>query len=151
MSNDRELILAYIISEPDSNWDGTYATLASLDTSELIAIVQFKRHYCHFFGPPNDEAFEGHPLASRGLHPYAVNEVKESSWMKLLGSMNSVHRCHRPGYLTEDSHHYIFAFHDSTFECVAVNFQVEIHRDSMKTIVQLMSQKLIAATLHPGE
>jgi hypothetical protein len=28
---------------------------------ESIAVAEFVRPYAHMFGPPNDEAFEGHP------------------------------------------------------------------------------------------
>lgn len=75
---------------------------------------------------PNDEAFEGHPLASRGLKPYSVFEVKNSSWIRRLERMNSVHRCHRPeGY--KMLRHFVFAFHDTTFECVAQGFEWTVH------------------------
>src|SRR5205807_4121143 len=37
-----------------------------------IAVVTFTAPYAHMFGPPNDEAFEGHPLAERGLEPYGA-------------------------------------------------------------------------------
>jgi len=35
--------------------------------------------------------------------------------------MNSVHRCHDPETFKALTH-YIFTFHDSTFECVAASF-----------------------------
>jgi hypothetical protein len=50
----------------------------------LVAVVRFDRPYAHMFGPPNDEAFHGHPLANRGLCPYAVFEVRDSSWLRRL-------------------------------------------------------------------
>ena len=48
------------------------------------------------FGPPNDEAFDGHPLARRGLRPYGAFEVTHSSWIRQLEQMNSVHPHHSP-------------------------------------------------------
>ena len=48
------------------------------------------------FGPPNDEAFSGHPLASRGLHPYGAFKIENSSWIRHLEKMNSVHPNHHP-------------------------------------------------------
>src|SRR5262245_18529904 len=61
-----------------------------------LAIVRFCRPYFHMFGPPNDEAFAGHPLADRDLHPYGVFRVEKSSLIRSLERMNSVHRCHDP-------------------------------------------------------
>jgi hypothetical protein len=44
---------------------------------EVIAVASFERPYASIFGPPNDEAFEGHPLAKRGLEPYRVLQGRE--------------------------------------------------------------------------
>ena len=52
------------------------------DTPGSIALVSFKRTYASYFGPPNDEAFDGHPLAARGLEPYGAFEIEGSSWIR---------------------------------------------------------------------
>ena len=49
-----------------------------------IAIVEFEDTYAHCFGPPNDEAFSGHPLAEYGLKPYSVSRIEGSEWKKEL-------------------------------------------------------------------
>lgn len=68
LGDDYSLVLAHLVSEPDPKWDGSYATVVSPQSEELlVAIVRFRRPYAHMFGPPNDEAFRGHPLAERGL------------------------------------------------------------------------------------
>ena len=89
---------------------------------DACLVVQFDAPYAHMFGPPNDEAFSGHPLASRGLAPYRVFEVDDSSWLKSLERMNSVHPYHRSERFTGYKH-FVFAFHDSTFECIAKRFE----------------------------
>src|SRR5262249_20229717 len=84
VADDYRLMLAYLLSESDPNWDGTYVNVVSPDSEGMaVAVIRFHRPYAHVFGPPNDEAFYGHPLANRGLHPYSVFEVRESS-----GSVN---------------------------------------------------------------
>ncbi len=88
------------------------------DGYDPIALVEFLRPHPHFFGPPNDEAFEGHPLASRGLRPYGAYEVEHSSWIRALEKMNRVHSRHDPKSY-EALRHFVIAFHDSTFECIA--------------------------------
>jgi hypothetical protein len=68
----------------------------------------------------------GHPLASRGLQAYSAFEVRNSSWIRQLERMNSVHPQHNPARYSM-LHHYVFAFHDSTFECVARDFSLSLH------------------------
>ena len=90
-----------------------------------MVVVRFRRPYAHMFGPPNDEAFEGHPLAARGLASYAVYEVRRSSWLRRLERMNAVHWNHRPERFLARLRHFVFAFHDATFECIAEGFTFE--------------------------
>ncbi|MBP7687254.1 MAG: hypothetical protein KA765_05080 [Thermoflexales bacterium] len=142
ISDELTVTLAYIVSEPDPDWDGTYVNVVSPDSEDTaIAIIKFHRPYAHMFGPPNDEAFSGHPLAKRGLHPYGVFQVRDSSWIRRLERMNSVHSQHDAKQF-EKINHYVFAFHDSTFECVAEGFEVLTRRGSMKSILA-ESQELL--------
>jgi hypothetical protein len=53
-------------------------------------LLEFSGCYAHLFGPPNDEAFSGHPLASRGLQPYRITEVKHSSWIAVPRARSSL-------------------------------------------------------------
>jgi len=105
---------------------------------ELIAIVYFDLARSHMFGPPNDEAFEGHPLYSAGLRPYSVAEVRQSSWIRRLERMNAVHPAHRPEHFLK-YRHYVLAFHDRTFECVAKGHRIETLRGSMGDAITRMS------------
>jgi hypothetical protein len=102
---------------------------------EPVALVSFTQPYAHMFGPPNDEAFSGHPLASRGLRPYSVSEIRESSWIRRLERMNAVHPYHKPERFA-DYRHFVFAFHDTTFECIARAFTVSFHTGSVAEVLQ---------------
>jgi hypothetical protein len=53
-------------------------------TADEVAIVEFDSVSAHYFGPPNDEALNGHPLYGRGLRFYGVYEVHKSSWIRAL-------------------------------------------------------------------
>jgi hypothetical protein len=68
------------------------------------------------FGYPNDEALPGHPLSNKGLEPYGVFEVLGSSWIQSMTKMNRVEFPETPD---SSQRHFIFTFHDSTFECIA--------------------------------
>jgi hypothetical protein len=102
LANDVGLVLAYELA-PDG---------------EQYAIVKFIRPRAHYFGSPSDETITGHPLWELGLRPYGVFEVRNSSWIRALERMNGVHPNHDPSRFTA-LRHFVFTFHDKTFECVA--------------------------------
>ena len=136
LAGAHHLHLAYLIENRPEEWDGT--TVRALDAGspgEPVALVEFSRAYAHMFGPPNDEAFSGHPLASRGLSPYGVYEVLHSSWIRGLERMNAVHPHHRPEPFAS-YRHFVFAFHDTTFECVAIDFRMSRHAGSVEEVLQ---------------
>jgi hypothetical protein len=142
ISDEHRVVLAYYLEDTEAEWDGrTVRVVGPTGASERVAIVRFERCYAHMFGPPNDEAFHGHPLASRGLHAYAAFEVRHSSWIRRLERMNSVHPNHRPDKFC-DRHHFIFAFHDTTFECVADGFDMRVGDGSIETAVPEMLKLL---------
>jgi hypothetical protein len=143
LSDEDYLQLAYLVSEHDPAWDGSYTTSASPESEgKTVACIRFHWPSAHIFGPPNDEAFSGHPLASRGLHPYAVFEVRDSSWIRKLERMNSVHIHHNRERFLAGLRHFVFAFHDSTFECVADGFESELFRGSMRSALSHMVARL---------
>lgn len=142
LSDEYTRLLAYIVERVDPNWDGTHVRMMGSETSdETIALIRFTRCRAFMFGSPNDEAFQGHPLASRGLLPHSASEVTHSSWIRKLERMNSVHSRHMPEYFA-DYRHFIFAFHDSTFECVAKDFTVTLHNGTMTSLLPEMANLL---------
>src|SRR6185295_15318696 len=65
LADEHTLILAYYLAARDQ---------ATIDDS--VAIVTFEGYDAMMFGPPNDAAFKGYPLAARGLSPYRAHEIK---------------------------------------------------------------------------
>ena len=100
--------------------------IETVSEAETVAIVKFEGCYAHLFGPPNDEALSGHALYKRGLKPYSAFEIENSSWVKEYERMNSVHPRHDKDAFKKGKRHFIFTFHDSTFECIARDFKVEV-------------------------
>lgn len=143
MCDDYRLVLAYFVHQPPPpGWHGESIRMVDPRTAvDTIAVVEFEGAYAVYFGPPNDEAFKGHPLFGRGLHPYAAFQVLNSSWVRHLERMNSVHPHHSPKSF-EKFNHYILAFHDSTFECVAYGYSVSQHTGPRQKVVLAM-QKLL--------
>jgi hypothetical protein len=138
LAAEQGLHLAYYLQNTPANSDGTGMRIADEgSTGEPIALITFKAAYAHMFGPPNDEAFSGHPLAARGLSRYSVSEIKGSSWIRRLERMNSVHPYHRSEHFSAYKH-FIFAFHDTTFECIAEEFEVSLHSTSITEVMGKM-------------
>jgi hypothetical protein len=104
-------------------------------SKEPAAVISFDRPSIHTFGPPNDEAFSGHRLASKGLRPYGAFEILNSQWIRQLEKVNSVHPRHDPIRYMEGKRHFILTFHDSTFECVARSYSIAYARASIKELL----------------
>lgn len=142
LASEGTLTVVYFVSDPPEGWDGQTVTVLGPDTpGEPAAIVRFSWARASMFGPPNDEAFSGHPLASRGLRPYGAFEVLDSSWVRRLERMNAVHPQHRPESYA-DLRHFVLAFHDSTFECVAEGYRCELARGPLTALIARLSAEL---------
>jgi hypothetical protein len=141
ISDEHLTFLAYVV-EGKPEWDTRVLTESDLAIFvERVALVEFLRCRSYMFGSPNDEAIHGHPLYMRGLKPYSVFEVQKSTWIRQLEQMNSVHPRHNPNSF-QSLHHYVFTFHDSTFECIAEGHQITEHEKSMGELVQEIKNRL---------
>ena len=127
LSDDTGVLVAYHGDPPYAGSPITTPHVVDPETSAFpVVIAVFTSPCAHMFGPPNDEALSGHPLASRGLHAYGAFEVLSSSWVRALERMNAVHPNHRPEAFAR-YRHFIFTFHDSTLECVAAGVAFHAH------------------------
>ena len=145
IANDYRTLLAFLLREPDPNWDGSYVTIkrASDAQAEPLALVEFEHCLCVRHGAPNEEVFAGHPLNGKGLEAYTAQRVVNSRWLKEIEKINSVHYLYRPESWL-DLNHFIFWFHDSTFECIARSYKVEIYRVSMKELLKVMIERVVS-------
>jgi hypothetical protein len=133
LRDEHSAVIAYSAQEKSA----TLVDAASVATDEPMAIVTFSPCYAVLHGPPNDETFSSHPLAPRGLRPYGSFEIENSSWLRRLEKMNRVHPQHDPGRYA-DRRHYVLAFHDTIFECIALAFKVESVVSSQRTVISRM-------------
>jgi hypothetical protein len=78
----------------------------SRDDQPTFCSVRFHLARTHLFGAPNDEAPEGHALWNRGLGFYGIFRVEQSSLIRRLAVMNSVHRQHRYSTFDELTLHF---------------------------------------------
>lgn len=124
-SSDVGAPMPAVIADEDTVFLAYYVSSSDPDAeSSPVAIIRFHSPRAQYFGAPNDESLDGHPLWSRGLRSYGGFVVEQSSWIRSLEQMNRVPSQHHPA-LFEGYRHYILTFHDSTFECVARGIAVE--------------------------
>jgi hypothetical protein len=145
LKNDYRAFLIFVVRTVDPNWDGTYVTVKNpaSDQNESLALVALERCISAKLGSPNDEVFHGHPLAGKGLEPYSAQLVRNSRWLAEIQAINRVHSQYRPDAWLEYKH-YTFGFHDSTFECIAEGFSVELHTCSMPLLLAEACRRLVA-------
>ncbi|HKT89917.1 MAG TPA: hypothetical protein VJQ59_15850 [Candidatus Sulfotelmatobacter sp.] len=139
LAMEADVVLAYYVQEREFWTKPRPVNPETFD--ELVALVRFHGCIAHLWGPPNDEALTGHPLASRGLQPYGIFRIENSSWIRKLERMNRVHRSHKPERYWQRQH-LIFTFHDSTFECVCNTFEATTKRGPIAGMIPEM-QKLL--------
>jgi hypothetical protein len=108
---------------------------------EPWALVEFQSCYVAKLGGPNDEVLNGHPLYGNGLEPYSAQRVVNSRWLAELESINQVHLLYSAS-MWRDCTHFIFWFHDSVFDCVAESFTVEVHRTSIRDLLDKVVERL---------
>ena len=144
LRNDYRALLAFYVKTVDPAWDGTYARIVdpASDASEQLALVTFTRCTSAKLGAPNDEVFHGHPLHGKGLDGYTAQLVRNSRWLAELQRINSVHAGYDPARW-QGRNHYVLWFHDTTFECVAEGFTVELHSTSMRRLLAIACDRLL--------
>jgi hypothetical protein len=145
LANDNRTFLLFYLSNPDPDWDGTWVRIVdpAADEPEPLGVVQFHRAHSVKLGGPNDEAIKGHPLYGKGLRTYAAHQVINSQWITEEERVNSVHPYHRGGW-HDRLKHYVFCFHDTTFECLAESFSTERHIGSPRAVLSELVGRLLA-------
>ena len=143
--NDYRAFLTFYVREPNPDWDGSYVTVKDPGDGsvESLALVEFFGCCAAKLGSPNDEVFDGHPLSGKGLEGYTAQRVVNSRWLAELEAINSVHACYDPSRWRKRNH-YVLWFHDTTFECVAESFTVELFRESMAELLARVCQRLLS-------
>jgi len=129
----------------DPNWDGIYVNVVdpSSPQMEKLSFVTIDGCRSTRFGAPNDEVFHGHYLYGHGQEAYEAQIVVNSRWLHEVQAINSVHAQYNPDRWT-NLKHFIFWFHDTTFECLATSLTPEITHDTMSNLLARLAAKLVA-------
>ncbi len=145
LRNDHSCFLIFYVREHNPGWDGTYVRVRDPESVEeqSLALVEFVGCVSARLGSPDDEVFQGHPLYGKGLETYTAQEVLNSRWLAELEAINHVHRSYNPERWRR-LHHYVLWFHDTTFDCVAESFKVELYRESLADLLGRACKRLLS-------
>jgi len=144
LCNDYRTFLTFYVNQPDPDWDGTYVNVINPASAEPmpLCLVTFHRCLSAKLGHPNDEVQHGHSLWEHGLDSYRAQIVKNSPWIAEVAKINSVHHYDDPDRWAL-LNHYVFWFHDTTFECLANSYEYEVTNESMTELLDRVQKKLL--------
>lgn len=143
LANGHTTYLLFYLASSDADWDGTWVRIVDPNATEAepLGVVEFRHVNSVKLGGPNDEAIHGHPLDGKGLRAYAAHQVFNSRWIAEAERINSVHPHHRSGW-HERLNHYVFCFHDETFECLAEGFTATRYVGSPRAVLSELAGRL---------
>jgi hypothetical protein len=105
-----------------------------------IALVEFPLCAITKFGYPNDEAWSGIPRTKDLV--YGIFEVHNSEWIRELTELN---RFSFPKTKEDTaSRHFLFLFHDSSFECIADSVKLELLPRPYANVFDRIKQRVLA-------
>ena len=111
--------------------------LSYYDVEGDVALVRFEHCFEFKMGMPGEDQISKSPYSGLGLVNFEVHTVVNSPWLDELESrykvISSFSRNEREYF------HYIFAFHDRTFECVSSGYFVQKHTET--TVKKLLIEK----------
>lgn len=107
-----------------------------------LALVEFHGCQAAKLGSPNDEVFHGHHLYGRGLQGDTVQIVHNSPWIAEIQAINKVHHLYNVDNW-RTLKHYVFWFHDDTFECIAESFTADVFYERWSEIAARACERLL--------
>jgi hypothetical protein len=132
LQTETKTFLTFNAIRPTDRNDGSYMEPAG------AAVVEFHRCLVSRFGYPNDEARWGIPQYKNVS--YGIYEVRNSTWIKEVVRFN---RYRFPE--TQDDYagrHFLFAFHDDTFECLADDMTLEVVKEPFDVVFQHITRRV---------
>jgi hypothetical protein len=125
LSNEYKLYLLYYYQKSSVDISNSDMPIERNNKEDRgVAVITFKNHLIYKFGYPNAEALQAHPYYTLGLEAYRLFEVVSSDWVEDIEQKNRVHPFHNP-IRYKMYKHFLIAFEDSTFECVAAGMEIE--------------------------
>lgn len=126
VSDEHKMILGYYTADENAvvrEEDFEKPVMVGMD-SELQPCCLLRASYWKYvFGPPGMDKQDLHPLHTLGLEYCRVQEVRRSQWIKDEGPPSGYSKHARKA---QTWIHLVITFHDSTFEGLLSDIEVEI-------------------------
>jgi hypothetical protein len=100
-----------------------YYTATDYDTAVCVFDHCFEFH----MGMPGEDQMQRHPLRPSGVRAFGAYRIEDSPWIAELEERYNVISEFSRG--ERHYQHYLFAFHDRCFECVAAGLAVSELKD----------------------
>ena len=107
--------------------------LSYYDINGDVALVKFEHCFEFKMGMPGEDQISKSPYSDLGLINFEAHTVVNSPWLNELESRYRVISDFSRG--EREYVHYIFAFHDRTFECISSGFSVQKHTETTVKLV----------------
>jgi len=139
LQDERKAFLIFSLDSRDPSWDGSWVRVVSPGDSEIrpIGVIQWIGCHVAVFGHPYVDIRMNHRLWTRGLKECVsthAGEVQNSSWIASLEQQDR-DRVYYEYQRYSELRHFILLFWDSTFECLARDYTVEIVQESMLNVI----------------
>jgi len=135
LQTDYGAFLLFYISQETSETHGRSVNIRSTAVDRGVAVIQFKWCVAFMWGPGEDK-LHTHRLWGKGLGHYAAFMVHNSRWSHALSRLSELneHQLVRRDWGVFN--HYIFTFHDGSFEIVAQDLKISNFDLSMDEIIR---------------
>ncbi|MGJ8664813.1 MAG: hypothetical protein ACSHW7_00460 [Patiriisocius sp.] len=110
---------------------------------EGTVMIKFANPLIHKFGSPNSEVLSGHNLYKFGIEFFEAHLIEDSTWLKEISTINSVHRYYKEEKFSKYKH-YLLSFDDNTFECISKDYNITYSKMKMFDLILTILQKSIA-------
>jgi hypothetical protein len=127
-------LLFYLAAEtPTRDWSSV--NIRDLTRDRGVAMIQFKWCVAFMWGP-GEERLHTHRLWGKGLGRYGGYVVQHSTWIEGLARLKAQNPNRESEIDWSQFKHYIFTFHDGSFEIVAETFIVRTFVASINEVLQ---------------
>lgn len=137
---------AVLVQTEDNTFLSFNANQIQTDGSRIDvghAVVEFTQCVRTQFGHPNDEARHKHPRYEFSENNgEGIFEVLNSSWIQQIDRDNRYSFSNTTS--VERLRHFVFTFHGSTFECVAVDIKLNVVNESYEKVFATITQRVLS-------
>lgn len=118
--------------------DEHVVNLAYYDVEDDVALITFEHCFEFRMGMPGESRISSSPYSGLGILNFEAHIVENSPWMDELEKRYKVLSDFSQG--ERKYTHYLFTFHDRTFECISSGYCITRHMET--TVKKVLESKV---------